>query len=486
MELELCLAPSDAPRLPRLTVLAPMRRERLRSRAVQIVWHDSADKALARQGMALAEQRPGWRLERLHPGSETWPPGMPAPVLASGRDPTSLGQAVPDALMPVAAFKGRASSLPLTTERGPVALTLLNGSVHTVAGERAITRLHLDGSAPAVQSVALALAGELPLSVPRASFAAAAIAVATGGSPPPRRLGAPDMPAGLSVGAAFAHVVSHLTDVILHFAPAAAAGNQGTEPVHQMRVAVRRLRSALKVFRPAIRCPDVEAIDVGLKALAARLGPTRDWDVFVTETGASVARTFSTEKRLQRVLAAAERRRRACHEELRAYLATSGFRQLGIELACIAGSQDWHATLGDTEHAELAVPLEAFAAGVLNKRLKKLQQVEGDVTALEPAALHAIRLRAKRLRYAMEIFAPLHPGRSTSRFIRRISKLQDQLGAFNDASVAAGLLDELSGGGGQAFGSGLVQGYVGAHGERTRKRIGRAWHKCQHLTPFWS
>lgn len=486
MELELGLDPDDATRLPRLALLAPLKSGKARARAIRVVWHDSPDRALAEQGLALAEQRPGWRLERLHPDTKTWPPGLPAPVLAAGRDPTTLGHALPDPLVPVAAFEGRSLSLALADAQGPVALTLLNGAVRAVAGEHRVSRVRIEGAAQAVQSLAMALAGQLRLAVPRASLAAEALAIATGVAPPPRHEGVPVLPAGLSVAEAFAHVVGHLTDVILHFAPSAAEGQEGPEPVHQMRVAVRRLRSAIKVFRRAVSCPAVDAVDAGLKALATKLAPTRDWDVFVTETGAAVAGTFAAEKRLQRLLATAEQRQSACHDELRAFLAGAEFRRLGIELACLAGGHDWQGTLGETEHAALDVPLDEFAARVLNRRLKQLLRIDDDIAELEPAALHAIRLRAKRLRYAAEIFAPLYPGKSASRFIRRLSTLQNQLGALNDAAVAASLLAELAGsGGGQAFATGLILGFVGAHGERTRKRIDRAWQKFHRLAPFW-
>ncbi len=270
----------------------------------------------------------------------------------------------------------------------------------------------------------------------------------------------------------------------MHFAPAAASGREGPEPVHQMRVAVRRLRSAIKVFRRAVRSPAVDAADAGLKALATKLAPTRDWDVFVTETAASVTAAFPDEPRLRRLLATVERRRRVCHSDLRGFLASVEFRRLGIELACLAAVQDWPAIIDDAGQAELVVSLEAFAAHVLDKRLKLVSQIDDDLAGQEPASLHAIRLRAKRLRYAAEIFAPIFPGKPTQRFIRRLGRLQDRLGALNDAAVAAHLLDELSGGN-HAFAIGLVLGFIGAHGARTRERIDEAWSRFHRLEAFW-
>ena len=483
MELELGLDPDDAARLPRLAFLVPLKSGRARSRALRMVWHDSPDRALAHQGLALVEQRPQWRLERLLPGAQSWPPGAPAPVLATARDAAALGQTLPDPLVPLAAFEGRAVSQSLATEQGPVAVTLLSGAVRAFTGEHRIGRVRLEGAAEAVQALAVALAGELRIAVPRSGLAAEAFAMASGMTPPPRREGAPQLPAGLSVSEAFAHAVGHLTDLILYFAPKAAEGKDGPEPVHQMRVAVRRLRSAIKVFRQAVRHPEVEAADGGLKALASKLGPTRDWDVFVTETAAGVAAGFPAELRLQRLLAAAERRRRACHDELRDFLTSAGFRRLGIELACLAGRQDWQAMPGDGEQDEFAASLEAFAGRVLRKRRKRLMAVDDGLAGLEPPALHGIRLRAKRLRYAAEIFAPLYPEKPTHRFIRGLSRLQDRLGTFNDAAVAAGLVAELTGN--HAFATGLVLGFVGARGSGTRQRIDAAWLKFQRLKPFW-
>jgi triphosphatase len=491
MELDLGLDPDDADRLPRLALLAALKTARARSRAIRIVWHDSPDRALARHGLALAEQRPGWRLEQLHPDTQSWPPGLPPPVLATARDPATLGHTLPDPLVPMAAFDGRSLNLALADPQGPMTLTLLTGTVHTVAGGHRISRLALAGAENSVQTLAVALSGELRLAVPRASLAAEALAIASGVPPPPRRQGAAELPTGLSVAAAFSHVVGHLTDVILHFAPIvaadrASADRDSTEPVHQMRVAVRRLRSAIKVFRPAVRCPAVDAVDAGLKALAARLAPTRDWDVFVTETLAAVIDAFPAETRLQRLSAVAERRRQHCHNGLRAFLHAAEFRRLGIELACLAGGQAWQANLGETEHFELGMPLEEFAAGVLNRRLKRLSPTDDDLAGLAPAELHALRLRAKRLRYAAEIFAPLHAGKPASRFIRRLATLQTRLGVLNDGAVARTLLHELAGTSGTlAFASGLVVGFVGAHGSRGRARSARAWQKFHRAAPFW-
>ena len=187
----------------------------------------------------------------------------------------------------------------------PDDLTLLSGAVRTVTGEHRLSRVRLGGRPRGGAALAVALAGEVRLAVPRAQPGRRGVrgrlwqdaATAARGR---ARICRP----GCRCAEAFAHVVGHLTDVVLHFAPTAADGREGPEPVHQMRVAVRRLRSAIKVFRRAVSSPAVDAADAGLKALAAKLAPTRDWDVFVTETATSVAACVS-----HRAAAAAAARR---------------------------------------------------------------------------------------------------------------------------------------------------------------------------------
>src|SRR5690242_16790985 len=266
MELELRLDPDDAPRLQRLKLLAPLRSGKSRSRAVKIVWHDSAERALAEQGLALAERRTEWRLELLRPNSHPWPPGARAPVVASARTAVELGHALPDSLFPMAALEGRESAVNLVTPQGPISMTLLTGEVRSVVGQQPINRLWLEGGTAPVQALALALTGDLGIAVPPISLAAEAFAVATGASGPPRREGPPALPDGQSIAAAFAHVVGHLSDIIIQLAPDAVADRQGPEPVHQMRVAVRRLRSATKIFGRALAFPEIAEADRGLKA----------------------------------------------------------------------------------------------------------------------------------------------------------------------------------------------------------------------------
>jgi CHAD domain-containing protein len=495
--LELVLAPDAAAPLPRLRLLAGLRAGRLRRRAVGIVWHDTADGALAQQGLALAESGGAWRLERLVPEAAFWPPGAPAPVVEQAASLDLISHPLPTGLLRVARFEGALSVLPLVRDGATLTIELLHGTVGWARRRRPACRMTLvskagvgdaaAGDEAAVFGLALELAAAVDLAIPTASLAAEARAVATATLAAPRHAGPAQLPAGLTVEEAFGFVLGHLADVILFNAPLAAAGRDGPEPVHEMRVALRRLRSAIALFRPAVGCPAVDAASAGLKALADRLAPVRDWDVFVGETAAAVAKVLPDDASLRRLRAAAERRRRQAYAALRDWLRSADFRRLGIELADLAGGRAWLAALEPARAETLALGLDAFASGALARRLHRLAAAGKAIEHLDPDALHAIRLRAKRMRYVAEVFAPLYPGKATRRFMRRLASLQDRLGRLNDGAVANGLLAELGATtGARAHAAGLVRGFLAARSGDARGRIARAWQRLHRLEPFWS
>jgi len=478
MELELCLPADHAARLSRLPLLAAA--GKLRAQAVRIVWHDSPDAALAADGLTLAQERGIWRLECLVPGTLPWPPGAAAPILAQATTLESLDHVMPPAIPAVAAFVGRRSGYAVESDEGGVTLWAWRGALRAVENERPTCRLQLSGTDAAVRTVALALAEALPVEVPRGTLAAEGLSAARGTPLPARRLGAPSVPEGLDVAGSFTWVVGHLTEVILHFAPAAAADSEGPEPVHQMRVAVRRLRSAISIFRHTLNGPELTAAASDLKELGQRLGPTRDWDVFLGETAPEVAAAFSSEPRLTRLLRAAERQRKLCHAALRDYLQGPAFRRLGIELAWLAGARSWHPV---PQGEEVPVSLPDLAATLLDARVRKLLTTGEEIEALDATGLHGLRLRAKRARYATEIFATLYPPRPALRFVERLGALQDRLGVMNDRATAAALLAQL--GPKHSFAAGLVLGFIGSGTTKLRPRIMKAWDKFRKTPGFW-
>lgn len=487
MELELAADARAVSGISRLKALTACRDGRPRIQTVKIVWHDSPEHALVADGLILAEQRGVRRLERVFPGVATWLPAQPVPVVAEAPDPATL----PFPLAPVAAFEGRQTTSVHQLDGQPVTVTVLKGVLRAVTAERPVSRVWLSGEEHAVRNAAVLLAGAGPVAVPIMSLAAEAIALATGRPATPRHSGAPRLPAETSsVPDALMHILGHLIDVILANAPIAARlDNEGPEAVHQMRVAVRRTRSAVSIFRRAVPEGALDGMTASLKELGSRLGPTRDWDVFVTETAPAIQQALPNDERLNRLIAAASRQRRACQKALAAYLDGPDFRMLGIELAWFAAARCWHGPVTGPNDGvnEAPPPLEDFAAAVLRHRWKKLVSSGKQIETLDIPSLHGVRLRAKRARYAAEMFSTLHHGKAAHRFVRRLSVLQQRLGVLNDGAVASHLLAELGGPSGRhGYATGIVIGFLAARAARIRPRIVRAFERFRRQSAYWA
>jgi CHAD domain-containing protein len=130
-------------------------------------------------------------------------------------------------------------------------------------------------------------------------------------------------------------------------------------------------------------------------------------------------------------------------------------------------------------------PTADVEAGMLDRQRRRVARRRHNPAGQPDAALHALRLRAKRLRYAAELFAPLHPGRPARRFLRRLAALQEELGLLNDGVVADALMHELAAFGGTALAGGLVRGFVAGRADGARARIVRAWKRLRRCPPFW-
>jgi CHAD domain-containing protein len=269
-----------------------------------------------------------------------------------------------------------------------------------------------------------------------------------------------------------------------------------------MRVALRRLRSAISLFRRATACPALDETNALLKQLGKLLAPPRDWDVFTLGVGAKVGAAFAEDVAVQDLLYAAERKRQAGYANLTQFLTSHIWRQLGIALAALAVERPWEISAleirqrsitqgSDNDIAEQQVvwqdaSLPSFAARMLSRRYRALLAPGADLSALPISELHNVRLAGKRLRYAAEFFAPLFPGRTTRRFLRRMAVLQERLGDINDTGVAAELMAQLAGRSSARAGAiGVVRGFVAASGNAGRARIERSWKRLLRQDCFW-
>ena len=465
--IEFTLAPEAADTLHHLPGMSTTGR----ARPVALSWHDTADGALAADGLALSLAEGRWTLERLHATAALVPP----PVLRCEARRELLGDAVPAATAAVATLSGTRRTLRWQGTDGEAGLTVLHGRLDDGAVRCRVTA---HGPALVLATLADVLAAAVPVGVPRVGLAADAVRAA-GRDAPPRVLGAMQAGPGRDVGTTLAAVLGHLLDVMLHWADR-IPGASDPEPVHQMRVATRRLRSALAVFRRAAPCPALAALALPLKACAGQLGEARDWDVFLRGAGATLAAAFPDDARCAALLRAAARARLAAYGRLGEYLAGPAFRSLSVALATAAALHPW-----DSGEAAMHGGIEAFGAAALARRLKHVRRTGRGIADLPVPALHELRKDCKRLRYTAELFAPLFPAHPARRFVRRLAALQEELGLLNDGAAVDGMLAQL-GRAERGHAAGLLRGLVAAQAGPARGRIYARWHHFRAAGPFWT
>ena len=485
------LDPQDAPRLLRLPLLQARRTGGVRTSAIGYIWHDTADAAMAGRGLAVRQatgKAGAWQTERLTPGTALdWLPATCPPVLAESDSLQALGDVSAQGLVPTAAFAGKCRSTGLHLDCGPGRMEVLEGTMRGVARDQPACRVLLTGPLADVASLAVELGASVRLRVPRQSLAAAALALARGRAAAPHCTGAPVLTPGLATSDALAGIVAHLTAVILHWSDLVPQATT-PEPVHQMRVAVRRLRSALSVFRRAAAGGQGGAdwlfdLAAGLPAAAARLGVARGRVVCSGGRGAETQAVFPADKRIALLLAAAGRKRAAGYADLGTYMAGQDWNTLSLKLALLPTTRPWDQT-GDA--ATLAGPARIYATHALNRRLKHLLASGADLSALSVPELHEQRKRAKRLRYATEFFAPFFAGKAARKYMAKLAVLQEVLGAVNDTETAANLMAQLAGGAERAFAAGVVHGFGAARGRQAAGRVQQAWHRFTRASPFWA
>lgn len=214
------------------------------------------------------------------------------------------------------------------------------------------------------------------------------------------------------------------------------------EGVHQMRVAFRRLRSGLKIFRPLIPREASAALVENIRWLNGFLGPARDWDVFLEEGMAPMLAHFPRKRGLALFRAKAETLRQTHHRTLREALADPRYQNLTRDLAAWLNDRPWRECLDDKRRERLAQPAVDFATALLGRDQRRVEKQGEAFAELSAVERHRLRIRIKELRYALDFFASLYPAPVVKAYLSALARLQDSLGIMNDIAVARRLLDE--------------------------------------------
>ncbi len=206
------------------------------------------------------------------------------------------------------------------------------------------------------------------------------------------------------------------------------------EGVHSMRVASRRLRSALRDFMPYLHKRRLGSVLKSLRDIADALGEVRDQDVAIMALEKLLTHTpHEVSPALKQFIDARKQVRDQAREELVTILTDDQLKELELSFTTAVDE----ATAGGTTRTQppLLISFRKMSRAVILDRLKELEKLSnGLFRPFEVETLHEMRIAAKRLRYAIELFQQCW-GRSIATYAKRAAQLQTALGDLHDCDV---------------------------------------------------
>ncbi len=272
----------------------------------------------------------------------------------------------------------------------------------------------------------------------------------------------------LMVGAALGQFVANL--------PAARAGD--TEGVHQMRVALRRLRTVLVLFGPHLESNATERFNAAIRKMGATLGAARDWDVFAWEIPKEAERDGVSEAVLSELRGAVAAPRRAAHVAVERLIDGARPTRWVLGLEAWIASGEWRRS----EHRDDDEDLRAVLPDLLDRLRRKVGKRGRHLCKLSASELHPLRKSLKKLRYSAEACGALYDRKDVQAYVKLCKKLQTLLGKINDAAVSAQLIQEIDPSP-QALAAMLD--WRDARWAQARTKLGPAWDKFRDSAPFW-
>ncbi|KAF2992312.1 CYTH and CHAD domain-containing protein [Methylocystis sp. MJC1] len=221
----------------------------------------------------------------------------------------------------------------------------------------------------------------------------------------------------------------------------ALRGADRVEAVHQGRVALRRLRAALQLFKPIVEDPDYERLDDELKWIAHVFGEARDLDVFQESAFEPAARGGACPGARQ-LADLTEARRNEAHDAANAAVDSARLRLIVVDLAAWIENGSWR----QPERIDWRQPIGRFASDALRKRLRKFVESARNLPDLDPAQQHKVRIKSKKLRYMAGFFknAPrlVSERKPLRRLLQRLEQMQNCLGLLHDEQAKVEFLTQ--------------------------------------------
>jgi len=307
----------------------------------------------------------------------------------------------------------------------------------------------------------------------------------------------PELGAGTSTGRSFTLIGRACLRHLVANVPAVLGRDETA--LHQMRVALRRLRAAISLFSVVVGDDRVGAIKTELKWLARELGPARDLDTLLVEVINPLRKRHSNEPGLVSIGNMFARKRAKSYRRAQEAVQSAQFRTLVLDTAEWVETGPWSTSEDPLTRARRELPIEIYAAEQLSRRRKKIRRRGARINRLDPQELHRLRIQVKKARYATEFFSGVFPGKKSAKRGKKIRsslmQLQNCLGKINDivthkglftdiiASPARGLTGEQNRR--RAFAAGLIIGDQQAQVQKLLDRARKAYSRFDSARVPW-
>lgn len=288
----------------------------------------------------------------------------------------------------------------------------------------------------------------------------------------------------ISGASAFRRITLACLEHLVANEPAAIDGVD-SEGVHQARVAIRRLRSALVLFQDYAGISAALDFRERLRDAGRALGEARDWDVFLAETLPAYLGQ-RPEASIGSIIPPATRLRAVGHRLVRKTLSDPAHRRFLAELHGWIEGDAWRSGLGLDTFRALDQPCREIAGRLLDRAANKVRRRGAGIGHLTPEERHELRKAMKRLRYGAEFLASLYPPKKVQRYLAAAERLQDVLGKLNDAAGIVALTERpsIQRAGDRAELSALRE-WAAADSARNLVELEEDWAQFERAEPFW-
>jgi triphosphatase len=399
-------------------------------------------------------------------------------------------------LRPLFETRVRRTVYPIVENGHAIELTVDQGTIDTGTHALPLCEIELElkrGTATKLFELARELAETLPARLSAKSKSERGYEITEGGQDLPVKASFIDLPAAATARDAFKMIGLACLKQIIDNEPALMKCDP--EGVHQMRVALRRLRAGISLFAILLHDPQTAAIKAQLKWLAGELSEARELEVLVNRVAAPMKKLSRRWRGMPSLADEIVERRNAALKRAREAVDSTHFRRLTLDVSAWLEVGQWTDPQDDLVHEQGDLPIADFAAEQLARRWRKVRKKGKALDKLDARRRHKLRIQTKKLRYATEFFSSLFMGKQGAvkrrkKLLSALGGLQDGLGDLNDIAVHEKRIAAISSCGrrsdpSRVFAAGLLTGREDARIETAMTSAMEAYADLAKVKPFW-